>query len=29
MAKKKMADIFGRRFKDMFFNFSTFRILKA
>lgn len=26
---KKMADIFGRRFKDMFFNFSTFRILKA
>lgn len=24
-----MADIFGRRFKDMFFNFSTFRILKA
>lgn len=27
--KKKMADIFGRRFKDMFFNFSTFRILKA
>lgn len=29
MTKKKMADIFGRRFKDMFFNFSTFRILKA
>lgn len=27
--QKKMADIFGRRFKDMFFNFSTFRILKV